>query len=153
MKELRRNMRVVGFLMLVFFIGAGVWYGFTVYTQGSVWASNVYNTRLSKTASLRGDITDRDGVVLASTGAEGERQYLQNETARRALSQTVGDNAGMSGTGIETFFSSELLDISTSLTDRLSELFNNAGHVGSSSLSVNCNITVRANSQLSGKSG
>jgi len=125
-------MRVVGFLMLLFFIGSGVWYGITVYTQGSVWASDVHNTRLHKTASQRGNITDRDGVTLARTNAEGERVYLANDTARRALSQTVGDTAGMSGTGVETFFSSELLDISTSLTDRLSELFNNAGHVGSS---------------------
>ena len=132
MKELRRNMRIVGILMLIFFIGSSVWYGITVYTQGAVWASDVHNTRLRKTASLRGSITDRDGVILAETNAEGERIYLANETARRALSQTVGDNAGMSGTGVETFFSSDLLDISTSLTDRLSELFNNAGHVGSS---------------------
>jgi len=131
-KELRRNMRIVGALMLLFFIGAGIWYGITVYTQGSVWASNVYNTRLNKTASQRGDIIDRDGVVLATNGNEGERVYLGNDTARRALSQTVGDTAGMSGTGVETFFSATLLDISTSLTDRLSELFNNAGHVGSS---------------------
>lgn len=132
MKELRHSMRIVGVLMMVFFIGAGVWYGVTVYSQGSVWASDVHNTRLHKTASQRGAISDRDGVILAQTNAEGERIYLENETARRALSQTVGDTAGMSGTGIETFFSATLLDISTSLTDRLSELFNNAEHVGSS---------------------
>ena len=132
MKELRRNMRIVCSLLLALFIGAGAWLGVTVYTQGDNWASNVYNPRLASTASDRGDITDRDGVALATTNDAGEREYLSNEAARRALSQTVGDTAGMSGAGVESFFSSTLLDLSTSLTDRLSELFNSARHVGSS---------------------
>lgn len=131
MKELRRNMRVVGALILILFITAGVWYGATVYTQGESWASYVYNTRLVRTSSDRGDITDRDGVTLATTDSEGKRSYLENETARRALSQTVGDVNGMSGTGVESFFSATLLDISTSLTDRLSEVFSDSRHVGS----------------------
>ena len=124
-------MRLIGTLLLVLFIGAGSWYGLTVYTQGSVWASDVYNTRLTASHSLRGEITDRDGVVLATTASDGTRVYLANETARRALSQTVGDTAGMSGTGVETFYSSTLLDLSSSLTDRLSEIFNDVDHVGS----------------------
>ena len=124
-------MRVVGALILVLFITAGIWYGATVYTQGTSWASNVYNTRLVRTSSDRGDITDRDGVTLATTNAEGKRQYLDNENARRALSQTVGDVNGMSA-GVESFYSATLLDISTSLTDRLSEVFSDTRHVGSS---------------------
>ena len=132
MKELRRNMRVVMAVLMVMFIGAGAWFGATVYTQGDSWASNVYNPRLERTSSQRGDITDRDGVTLATTNAEGKREYLANDTARRALSQTVGDTAGMSGAGVESFYSSTLLDLSTSLTDRLSEVFNSARHVGSS---------------------
>ncbi|MBP3409788.1 MAG: penicillin-binding protein 2 [Clostridia bacterium] len=132
MKELRRNMRVIMAVLMILFIGAGAWFGATVYTQGDSWASNVYNPRLERTSSQRGDITDRDGVTLATTNAEGKREYLSNDTARRALSQTVGDTAGMSGAGVESFFSSTLLDLSTSLTDRLSEVFNSARHVGSS---------------------
>lgn len=132
MKELRRNMRIIGTLIVALFLCAGAWYGVTVYTQGDVWASDVYNPRLARSSSDRGDITDRDGVVLATTDDEGKRVYLENTAARRALSQTVGDTAGMSGTGIESFYSATLLDLSTGLTDRLSELFNDARHVGSS---------------------
>lgn len=132
MKELRRNMRTVVMLLLAMFIGAGVWFGVTAYRQGDSWASTAYNPRLARSSSDRGDITDRDGVVLATTNADGQREYLANEAARRALSQTVGDTAGMSGTGVESFFSSTLLDLSTSFADRLSEVFNNARHVGSS---------------------
>lgn len=132
MKELRRNMRRIGYLVLALFIGAGAWFGYTVYTQGDAWASTAYNPRLAQTNSQRGDILDRDGVILATTNAEGKREYLANATARRALSQTVGDTAGMAGAGVESFFSATLLDLSTGVTDRLSELFNDARHVGSS---------------------
>ena len=132
MKELRRNMRLVGALVVVLFVGLAAWFAMTVFTQGSIWASDVRNSRLRATNSLRGDITDRDGNLLATTAEDGTRQYTHNAIARRALSQTVGDIAGMSGTGIETFYSATLLDISTSLVDRLSELFNSADHVGGS---------------------
>ena len=132
MKELRRNMRMVGALLVILFVGLGAWFAMTAYTQGSIWASNVYNSRLSASSSLRGDITDRDGNTLATINADGERVYAENETARRALSQTVGDTAGMSGTGVETYYSSALLDISTSLVDRLGELFSGAAHTGNS---------------------
>ena len=132
MKELRRNMRLVGALLVVMFVGLAAWFAMTVFTQGSIWASDVRNSRLRASNSLRGDITDRDGNLLATTAEDGSRQYTQNAAARRALSQTVGDTAGMSGTGIETFFSATLLDISASLTDRLSELFASKQHVGSS---------------------
>ena len=132
MKELRRNMRFVGTLVVVLFVGLAAWFAMTVFSQGSIWASDVRNNRLRASGSLRGEITDRDGNVLATNDADGARVYLENTAARRALSQTVGDTAGMSGTGIETFYSSTLLDISTSLVDRLSDLFHSQSHVGSS---------------------
>ena len=132
MKELRRNMRFVGLLVVLMFIGLATWFAMTAYTQGSIWASDVHNTRLAASNTLRGDITDRHGHLLATTAEDGSRQYTANTAARRALSQTVGDIAGMSGVGVETFYSSQLMDISTSLLDRLSELFSGAEHVGSS---------------------
>ena len=132
MKELRRNMRLIGALVVVMFIALAGWFAMTVYTQGAIWASDAHNTRLAASNTLRGDITDRHGNLLATTASDGSRQYTQNEQARRALSQTVGDIAGMSGVGVETFHSSALMDISTSLLDRLSELFHGADHMGSS---------------------
>ena len=125
-------MRIVMMILMAAFIGAGAWLGMTVYTQGDTWASNVYNPRLANTSSQRGDITDRDKLTLATTNEDGQREYLSNTEARRALSQTVGDTAGMSGAGVESFYSSTLLDLSTSFADRLAELFNSARHVGSS---------------------
>ena len=132
MKELRRNMRLIGALIIASFVVLCFGYALTVYTQGATWASTAYNTRNSAANSLRGNITDRDGVTLASTDEKGTRVYLASEEARRALSQTVGDTSGMSGAGVETYQSSTLMDISTSLMGRLSELVSGSKHVGNS---------------------
>ena len=97
MKELRRNMRLIGALIIAAFVVLCAGYALTVYTQGGSWASTAYNTRNNASNALRGDITDRDGVTLAATDEDGARVYVSNTTARRALSQTVGDVSGMAG--------------------------------------------------------
>ncbi len=132
MKELRGKMRLIGTLIVCLFIGLGAWYGYTVYSEGSVWASSPYNTRANGTTAHMGDITDRDGNLLAHTASDGTRQYLTNEKSRRALSQTIGDQMGMSGTGVENYYSSTLLNISGSLLDRLRSAFSGEERVGSS---------------------
>ena len=132
MREMRRKMRVIGTLIIAAFIGLSSWFAVTVWDQGSIWASSAYNSRLRKTNSQMGSITDRNGNLLATTNESGQRIYLQDVKARRALSQVVGDTAGMSGTGVETFYSATLLDLSGSLIDRLRELLTGAEHKGSS---------------------
>lgn len=132
MKELRRNMRIVSVLVIAAFVVLCIGYALTAYTQGSQWASNSYNNRASAKNTVRGDITDRSGIVLATTNSDNERVYLENETARRALSQTVGDTQGMAGASVELFHSSTLMDISTSLAGRLSEIVSGAKHTGKS---------------------
>ncbi len=132
MKELRRNLRIVGMLIIAAFTVLCIGYALTVYNQGSQWASTSYNTRASARSTMRGDIIDRDGIILATTASDGSRVYLNDESARRAMSQTVGDTQGMSGTGVEMFHSATLMDISASLRGRLAEIFSGANHTGKS---------------------
>jgi len=131
-KELRRNMRIVSVLVIAAFVVLCIGYALTAYTQGSQWASNSHNSRASAKSTVRGDITDRTGIVLATTDSENNRVYLENEAARRALSQTVGDTQGMAGASVETFHSATLMDISTSLSGRLSEIISGTKHTGKS---------------------
>ena len=141
MKELRRNMRLVGALVVAAFLTLSGWFALTVFEQGSIWASNSYNTRLAATGAQRGDITDRDGATLATT-VDGERVYLSDASARRALAATVGDTAGMSGTGVEGYYSSQLLDLSGSLAERLGALFSGSARKGNSvKLTVDAQLT------------
>ncbi len=132
MKELRRNMRLVGALIICLFTLLCAGYALTVYTQGAQWASTAYNTRGNASGSLRGEITDRNGVTLAATDQDGSRVYPEDSATRRALSQVVGDTRGMSGASVETFHSATLMNLSNSLTGRLSELISGARHVGNS---------------------
>ena len=120
MKELRRNMRLIGALVLCLFIFVGGWFGYTTWTQGSRWAMSSRNTRLTsaKNSVVMGSITDRDGYTLAWTDADGIRRYSNDYAIRLAVSQTVGDTMSMSGTGVQTFFASTLVGMSGSIIDR-----------------------------------
>ena len=141
MKELRRNMRFVGMIVVAAFIGLAAWFALTVFEQGSIWASDSYNTRLRATGNQRGDIVDRNGIVLATT-VDGKRVYPDDERIRRALAATVGDTLGMSGTGVEGYFSSQLLDLSDSLVERLSALGGGKERKGSSiKLTIDARLT------------
>ena len=85
MRELRRNMRLIGTLVAVAFICLSAWFAMTVFEQGSIWASDSHNTRLHATRTRRGSISDRDGFTLAAT-VNGQRTYFDDAFVRRSLS-------------------------------------------------------------------
>ncbi len=120
MKQMRRAIQAVSAILVVAFLGLGGWLGYTVYSQGSRWTTSQLNSRLNvaKKTNAMGDVTDRNGLLLATTGEDRTRKYSANKTIRRAVSQTVGDAMGMSGTGVETFHAGTLLGISGSIIDR-----------------------------------
>jgi len=120
MKQMRRAIRVVTVLLVVMFLGLGGWLGYTVYSQGSRWTTSQLNSRLNvaRKTNAMGDIIDRNGLVLATTLDDRTRKYSGDKSIRRAVSQTVGDAMGMSGTGVETFHAGTLLGLSGSIIDR-----------------------------------
>ena len=120
MKELRKNMRVIGALLVGLFVALGGWFGYTAQTQGSRWLASSYNKRLSsaKNTVVMGSIADRDGYMLAWTDDVGARRYAPDMAVRLATSQTVGDTMSMSGSGVQTFHAGLLVGMSGSIIDR-----------------------------------
>lgn len=132
MKTIHKKIRVIGLMVVILFVAMGGWLARTVYLQGSQWANTANNPRIAsaKRSITPGDITDRNGVKLASTDDEGNRVYIADTTTRRALAHTVGDTSNMSGAGVETMQASELYDISGSFIDRLLQIYTGTGKRG-----------------------
>ncbi len=142
MKELRRNIRIIGALMLAGILVLVVYLNYTVALNGNRWTNSTNNTRLTTARKyvIAGDIIDRNGEVLATTDSDGTRVYNSSSDIRIAVSQTVGDTLGMSGTGVETFFASELLGLSGNIFDRFTQWITGAEQRGS-----DVHLTIDAN--------
>ncbi len=142
MNKLRRSLYTMGLLIVASFIFLSGWFGYTVYSQGSRWTVSQYNQRLSKAKSANdmGDITDRYGVLLATTEDGGHRLYHEDEALRRSVSQTVGDQLSMSGTGVESYHANLLTGFSGALVDRMSAAISGENYTGD-----NVQLTIDAN--------
>lgn len=95
---------VLYILLAAFILGAAVLV-FRIFMDGGKWAMQPYNYHLG-TENL-GDITDRDGNLLAYT-EDGVRKYNEDESVRRSLLHTVGDSDGMISTSVQSTMRSKL---------------------------------------------
>lgn len=125
MKEIKRNARMVMCIVLAMFIGLGAYFFYAVYTYGSRWFTTPYNTRLRavKSSVIAGDISDRNGTILVTSDADGERIYPIDRDMRKAVSHVIGDTQGDVPTGAETFLAADLLGFNASIFDRTTQVF------------------------------
>ena len=88
MKELRRNIRIIGALMLAGILVLVVYLNYTVALNGNRWTNSTNNTRLTTARKyvIAGDIIDRNGEVLATTDSDGTRVYNSSSDIRIAVS-------------------------------------------------------------------
>lgn len=124
MKKLRHNIRILALMVTVLFVVLGAYFSYSVYFYGGRWFANANNPRLydQKQQIVAGDITDRTGLVLATTTSSG-RAYPRYEDLRRAVSHVVGDSGGIVANGAETFMAGYLLGFNASVVDRVQQLF------------------------------
>ena len=96
-----------------------------------------------------GDITDRDGNLLATT-EDGSRLYSSDETVRRALLHTVGDPYGYISTSVQYTMRAQLpgYNMVTGLNDTI---FNRMG--SDIALTIDQDACVAAYNALGGKNG
>lgn len=155
MKRLRQNIRVLALVMACLFIGLGAYFTYSVYFYGGRWFANANNPRLQdqKQRVTAGDLTDRKGVVLATT-VGAERTYPTNSGMRRAVSHIVGDSKGIVANGAETFMADYLLGFQTNALERVQQLFSSEPARGDDvRLTIDAELCEYAASLLKGYDG
>ncbi len=151
-------MKTVGFrsfvlyLLLLVLIGGGGYLTFNLVLHGGQWAMQPYNGHIyAEDATVKlGDIKDRNGVVLASSGESGGRTYHDSETVRKALLHTVGDPDGMISTSVEHTMSSHLSGYNL-ITGLNNTVFSGLGK--DLNLTVDANVCAAAYSAMNGLNG
>ena len=142
---------MVLYILLAAFLGGLGYLLVNLFLNGGKWAMQPYNGHISgETSTVKlGDITDRDGSLLATT-QDGTRLYSQDETVRRALLHTVGDPYGYISTSIQSTMSSKLsgYNIVTGLNNTF---FNRLG--SDIALTVDQDACAAAYKALGGKNG
>lgn len=125
-------------------IGLGV-YLVRLATDGGDWASFYANDSVYKNGVLNcGTVTDRNGVVLAESSADGCR-YADSEAVRTACLHTVGDLDGNIGTGALSVFRPKLIGYSP--------LTGTTTGGGTVKLSIDADLNVTAYNALAGRKG
>ena len=124
MKQQRLRFRFLTFVTIAMLVVAGVYGVYSVSTYGNRWVSSTRNTRYrsAKSSVTPGDIVDRNGVVLASTDANGKRVYQQNTLSRSSMVHILGDTEGNVANGVESFQANYLLGFEASLNERINDV-------------------------------
>lgn len=120
-KQQRLRFKLLALLIFGLFLLLALYGGYSIVTYGNRWFASSKNPRVraQKQAVVAGDITDRSGVVLATTNAEGERVYQADEASRRAVVHLLGDTQGQVSNGVETFQTSYLYGFQSSFWELL----------------------------------
>lgn len=122
MKKVLTRSLLTWFLALVFFVGLG-YFVVRLVTNASYWAQLPMNQHLSSNGLARaGAIYDRNGVVLAES-VEGERVYNSDESVRKAVLHTVGDDSTAIATSVQSMYRNDLVGYSFLLGLGLPESF------------------------------
>ena len=132
MKQLRRSMRFVAFILVLMILLPIAYGGYSLIRYGTRWRTSQYNTYLIslKNEVIPGDIYDRNGVRLASTSLstdlDGEivrtRLYAEDAAVRSAVVHVVGDTRGNVKNAAESFLAEYLYGANMTYPERLSQL-------------------------------
>lgn len=98
------------YILIAAFLGGLGYFLLELCMNGAQWVTQPYNGHIygSDAAIDAGNVTDRDGVVLARS-ADGSRIYAENENTRRAMLHTVGDSSGYISTSVQAIHRPKLM--------------------------------------------
>jgi len=107
MKKVKSRAVSVLLLVLIAILGMGFYVGRYI-VLGSQWASSPVNAAVFRRGVLTtGEITDRNGVILARI-TDGRRSFASDPDVRRSTLHAVGDANSNIGTGAMLVFASDL---------------------------------------------
>ena len=109
MKRIMTRSIFVLVVTLAFFAGVCL-LAFRLLTQNEMWVQQPYNGHVASRSGLAqaGDITDRNGEILAHTDANEDRIYHSDEAVRKALLHVVGDNSLNISTAVQSTYRGDL---------------------------------------------
>lgn len=109
MKRIMSRSLIVFFITIAFF-GGVCFLAFRLVTQSNDWAHQPYNEHIiyENALSNAGEITDRNGELLAYTSDDSERLYHEDPDTRRALLHVVGDGTFNISTAIQSMYRGDL---------------------------------------------
>ena len=140
MKQMSRRSRILLAFALVFTIGLVV-LGVVYAASAGSWTSYPANRHIYNNSAIlsgAGDITDRNGVVLAQT-VEGERLYNSSADIRRATLHALGDPDRFIKTGLQSAFWKQLTGYNL-----LNGVFQPSGTGNDMQLTLDANLCVTA---------
>lgn len=108
MKMITRRGLFLLILIIAFLFGLG-FLTYSLITDGGEWVMQPYNSHVYYNGELTGagKITDVNGRSLAET-ADGQREYNDSVTTRKATLHTVGDTKGFISTGVQNVYEAKL---------------------------------------------
>lgn len=100
----------IALLLVAVVIGGLILLGVRLFVHGEEWATMRASSHITSDGSFigAGSVTDRKGVILATT-SDGERVYNDSEDVRRATLHIVGDTEGYISSGVQTAYKTELI--------------------------------------------
>jgi len=100
--------------LVIAFLGGLTFMTVSLAQHGDEWVMKSYNSHVYKNGELiaAGKITDCNGRSLAET-VDGEREYNDSLTTRKATLHTVGDTKGFISTGVQSVYKARLVGYNT----------------------------------------
>lgn len=137
------------FAIILAFLGGILIYYFSLAVNGSDWATYPANKHIYSNGIITkaGQITDRNGVVLAET-KNGERVYNNNSDIRKATVHAVGDLNGFVATGMHSAYLEELCGF-----DPVNGVYNLSGKGNNIELTIDSSVSVAAYKALGSRAG
>ncbi len=114
MKPTRKMIRLFALVLAVLVILTAVTYVTMVRTNARRWLNSAQNTRLqeARKTTRQGTVYDSQMLPLSWSESAGQRSYIEDGRLRLAMAHTLGDQKGMSETGVENRHATTLLGLS-----------------------------------------